>query len=73
MNVILRNQPETTRSGVWNGKQAAAYCGVCYRTFMKQVAAGNIPHRKIGRLRVFSRNVIDRWLEGEDFKRKEAE
>lgn len=64
--VIRRNQPETPPPGVWNGKQAAAYCGVCYRTFMKVVDAEHIPYRKFGRLKLFSPAALNRWLEAGD-------
>lgn len=64
--VIRRNQPETPPPGTWNGKQAAAFFGVCYRTFMKKVAAERIPYRQFGRLKLFSPAVLNRWLEAGD-------
>ena len=61
--VIRRNQPETPPPGVWNGKQAAAFFGVCYRTFMKKVVAERIPYLQFGRLKLFSPAVLNRLVE----------
>ena len=60
--VIRRNQPETPPPGTWNGKQTAAFFGVCYRTFMKKVAAGNIPYMQFGRQKRFSPAEMERRL-----------
>jgi excisionase family DNA binding protein len=63
--VIRRNQPETPPPGVWSGEQAAAFFGLCYRSFMKLVRTEGIPYRKLGRRYLFSKSVLERWLDAE--------
>lgn len=63
--VIRRNQPETPPPGVWSGEQAAAFFGLCYRSFMKLVRSEGIPYRKLGRRYLFSKSVLERWLDAE--------
>ncbi len=63
--VIKRKQQEAPPPGVWSGEQAAAYFGICYRSFIRLVRAEGIPYKKLGRRYLFSKAVLNRWLESE--------
>ena len=63
--VIKRNQQAPPPPGVWSGEQAAAFFGLCYRSFMKLVRTEGIPYRKLGRRYLYSKSVLERWLDAE--------
>ena len=48
---------------ILSGQQAAKYLGVCYRTFTKLLRAWEIPHRRLGRRVIVSKNAIIQAVE----------
>ena len=56
-------QPEHTREGLLNVREAAALLGVAPRTIYAWVAERRIPFRRAGRLLRFDRGELLAWSE----------
>lgn len=48
----------------WNAKQVAEYLGVSVGTVYNSAAAGEIPHRRIGKKPIFNSNTVAEWVAG---------
>jgi excisionase family DNA binding protein len=64
---IHRATPPQYAPATMDRTEAAAYVGVSPKTWLEIVEADGIPYRKVGRRYLFSRVIVDRWLEGEKF------
>ena len=61
--VIRRNQGEPPRQLTVNQKEAARICGLSERPFKKLAAKYKIPCLTLGRRRLYSRSVLERFID----------
>jgi excisionase family DNA binding protein len=53
-------------AGALNTSQAARYIGVSRPLLQRLLEEGSIPHRNLGKRKLISKAVLDRWLEGDN-------
>ena len=63
--LATRNRENEIVRRSWNGAQACAYLGICYRTLKKLIDSGEIPCRNIGGRYFFVKENLDKWLEAQ--------
>lgn len=66
MRTFIKRQPDQTEEKkVLNFTEAARYMGIKRKIFLGIIASGELPFRQVGRMKLFTRAALDRWLRGE--------
>lgn len=67
--ILNRRTVQVEEKRVMNTEEAARYLGVGKCVFRQIIASGELPYKMAGRIRLFSRDALEKWSR---FEREEA-
>ena len=63
--ILPKKEAQAITKRTMDGADACIYLNICYRTLKKLFKSGELKGRRVGRRYFFTRENLDKWLNGE--------